>query len=235
MPVCAPHETLKEAQRAPRSETSIEVALRSPSPPYRSGMSTIRRPSSPARFSRLGIRPSCLDSISSSRVRTSLRTKSSAVFAYSRSSSVKSAPVNCGVAPTGSTSQLPPTATRRSAPPSAICHPRRFAPDGAPRSVHGADRGGRLAENPLSEAVSVDAEGLTDVLEAEDVPVLVRGEPGEGLPPQVECPPVGRSGVLEERPDAVLQYRQQEPALATSRFGTPIDRLVAHAHLAVKT
>ena len=81
MPVCAPHETLNEAHSAPCSEISIEVDLRSPSPPYFSGMSTMRRPSSPARFKSAGMTPAAFDSISSRRGRTSLRTKSSAVLA----------------------------------------------------------------------------------------------------------------------------------------------------------
>src|SRR5690242_13087704 len=92
----------------------------------------------------------------------------------------------------------------------------------------------RLAEHPLAQPARIDAERLTDVLEGKDVAAVLRGEPGERLPPQVECSPLGRPGVLEERPDAVLQHRQQEPALATGRFGTAVDRLVAHADLPVK-
>src|SRR5207249_10796367 len=79
-----------------------------------------------------------------------------------------------------------------------------------------------------------EARRLTDVLEGDHVAAVLRGEPGERLPPQVECSPVGRASVLEEGPDAVLQDRQQEPALATGRLGTPVDGLVAHADLAVE-
>src|SRR5262249_14125491 len=128
-------------------------------------MSIIRRPSSPARRRSLAISPSCFASISSRCGRTSCRTKSSAVLAYSRSSLVKSAPVNCGVERTGLPSQLAPPPIAR--PLASPCSPAGTLGPLVQRAL------GELAvgfgQDAGTETSRVDAQGLADVLEAEHV------------------------------------------------------------------
>ena len=91
-----------------------------------------------------------------------------------------------------------------------------------------------LLKRAGAQAAGVDAERLADVLEVEDVVPLVAAQPGERLALEVSSPAVRRVRVLQERPDAVLEHREEEPALAAGRLGPPVHGLVAHADVAVE-
>src|SRR5262249_47028056 len=193
-------------------------------------MSIMRRPSSPARRRSLAISPSCFASISSRCGRTSCRTKSSAVLAYSRSSLVKSAPVNCGVEPSGLTSQLAPPPLAR--PLASPCSPAGTVGLLMQRALRELALG--FSQYASAEPSGVDAQGLADVLEAEHVAPVIRGEPRERFTSEIEPASVRRPGVLQERPDAILEHREQESTLAACRLGASIHGFVAHTDFAVE-
>src|SRR5439155_17373917 len=60
-------------------------------------------------------------------------------------------------------------------------------------------------------------------------------EPGERFTPEIETATVGRPCVLQERPNSILQHREEQSALTARRLGTPINRLVADADFAVES
>ena len=95
-------------------------------------------------------------------------------------------------------------------------------------------REARLDQDAGAQAAGVDAERLADVLEVEDVVPAVAAEPRERLALQVPRTAVGRVRILEERPDAVLEHRQEQAALAAGRLGAPVDGLVADGDVAVE-
>src|SRR5439155_4817698 len=104
---------------------------------------------------------------------------------------------------------------------------------GAGGSARGLQRWGEsgFGEHAGPQTAGVDAERLADVLEVEDIVPLVAAQPGEGLALEVSGAAVRRVRVLEERPDAVLEHCEEEPALAARRLGAPVDGLVAHADI----
>jgi hypothetical protein len=112
MPVWPMKETAKLPSRADFSEVMHPETLSSPSPPYCSGISTPRRPSSPALRSRSRVVSYFKARMSAVRGTTCSSTKSAAVWAIIRCSSLKSSGVKTSSGRRSSTRKLPPRAAR---------------------------------------------------------------------------------------------------------------------------
>ena len=115
MPVWAPMVTDQEPRRAMASATSSAVVTSEPSPPKRSGISIINRPSSPAFPSRSRSSAGFFCSMASALGRTSPSTKSVAVRKNIRCSSVSFSGVNTGSVATSVRRKAPPRGGRGSA------------------------------------------------------------------------------------------------------------------------
>ena len=110
MPVWPMRLTAKLPSRADFSETRQPDTLSRLSPPYSSGTSTARRPSSPALRSSSRVASYLRERISPSRGTISFSMNSSAVCAIIRCSSVKSSGVKTSSKVRSSTRKLPPLA-----------------------------------------------------------------------------------------------------------------------------
>ena len=109
IPVCAPRDTANEPTTENCSAMSMLVVLSSPNPPYSSvGMSTMRRPSSPALRRSSGTSPDFFDSIWAIFGRISSTENLRAARAISRCSSLKSSGAMIFRAPPPSQRKLAP-------------------------------------------------------------------------------------------------------------------------------
>src|SRR5262249_56033744 len=88
-------------------------------------------------------------------------------------------------------------------------------------------------QNAAAQAAGIDLQGLTDAGEREHVTVRVAQHPGERFSFERSRTPSSRSGVLEERADAVLEDGEQQAPLTARGLRPAVDRFEGYGQLGI--